>query len=61
MSSYYERNIKGFPAKRDYWIKAKYDGHCKECESDIRAGENALYTDEREIYCETCGEEIKPR
>lgn len=38
------------------WIKAKWDGKCKECDCLITAGEKIWYNGK--VYCIDCGEEL---
>lgn len=42
-----------------FWMAAKHDGECAECEGDIRKGDEMLWdADDYKAYCETCGEDI---
>ena len=41
------------------WIKARYAGSCKECETEIKEGEKVLYEPEfKRAYCRACGIEL---
>lgn len=42
-----------------FWMTAKRDGECAECESDIRAGDRIVWDkDAFKAYCADCGVEI---
>lgn len=42
-----------------FWMFARYDGHCHECDADIAVGERIVFdTDTRYVYCSSCGEDI---
>lgn len=42
-----------------FWMSAKYDGKCAECEDAIAEGDRIVWSvEERKAYCEACGELI---
>lgn len=42
-----------------FWMNAKKDGRCAECEDDIRQGDRIVWdSDEYKAYCKDCGEEV---
>lgn len=42
-----------------FWMTAKRDGQCHECEGDIRSGERIVYDPTDYVaYCSTCGEDV---
>ena len=42
-----------------FWMTAKRDGHCAECEDDITQGDRMVYDPSHyKAYCSDCGEEI---
>jgi predicted RNA-binding Zn-ribbon protein involved in translation (DUF1610 family) len=43
------------------WMTAKFKGECVSCTRNIDEGERILFDfEEREAYCNRCGERIKP-
>jgi len=45
--------------KNSFWMSAKYDGECSECESIIAAGDRIVFDkDTRKVYCNSCGEDM---
>jgi hypothetical protein len=43
-----------------FWMTAKRDGKCAECEGDINQGERMVWDrDARKGYCGTCGPDTK--
>ena len=42
-----------------FWMTAKRDGFCAECEGDIKTGDRIVYdTAEFKAYCGVCGEDV---
>jgi hypothetical protein len=42
-----------------FWMTAKRDGYCAECETDIRSGERIVYdAEDFKAYCKVCGEDV---
>lgn len=42
-----------------YWMNAKRDGECYECEIEIEIGDRIVYDNTLfRAFCSTCGEEI---
>jgi hypothetical protein len=42
------------------WIIARYSAPCRECDTEIDAGEKVVFdTVERVIYCEACAEDLE--
>lgn len=42
-----------------FWMTAKRDGECAECEGDIKAGERMAWDAKNfKAYCSDCGEDI---
>ena len=46
-------------AEIPFWMAAKRDGDCAECEGDIVTGDRMVYdADKRKAYCKECGVEL---
>ncbi len=42
-----------------FWMDAKRDGLCAECEGDIRQGDRMVWdAEEFKAYCKVCGEDV---
>ncbi len=42
-----------------FWMKAKRDGECAECEDLIAVGDDIVWdTKEYKAYCSTCGQDV---
>lgn len=42
----------------EFWMNARYDGKCHECEEEIFEGDRIVFNRvTRKIYCKTCGVE----
>lgn len=44
------------------WLDSKWPAVCTECEAEINPGDKVLFDyATRHVYCEACGEEMKPK
>jgi hypothetical protein len=44
---------------KSFWMTAKRDGDCAECEAEISVGDRIVWTPEEfKAYCAGCGEEV---
>lgn len=42
-----------------FWMSAKRDGECAECEIELAEGDRIVYDSEAfKAYCSICGEEV---
>lgn len=45
--------------KPPFWMTAKRDGHCAECEGDIMERDRIVYDPEEfKAYCSVCGVDV---
>lgn len=46
-------------AREAFWMTAKLDGKCCDCEEDVEVGQRIVYDpDTRKAYCTSCGVDL---